>query len=75
MPTITITHERFHVSLDQINAVRTLLVDADMPNDDHGTVAVVVQRPRIQASAPLATEADAKESPVKVPNERQAELE
>jgi len=58
MQTITITHERFHVSLDQINAVRTLLVDADMPNDDRGTVAVTIQRPSIQASAPLATEAD-----------------
>ena len=58
MPTITITHERFHVSLDQIAAVRTLLVDADMPNDDRGTVAVTIQRPSIQASAPLATEVD-----------------
>lgn len=58
MPTITFTHERFHVTLDQVSAVLELLNESDMPNDDRGTIAVTVARPQIQASAPLATEVD-----------------
>jgi hypothetical protein len=56
MPTITTATEVYHVHLSQLDQVLELLGELDSP--ERSGVRIDVQRPRIQASAPLATEAD-----------------
>jgi hypothetical protein len=56
MPTITTAAEVYHVRSSQLDQVLELLAELDSPESDG--VRITVPRPRIQASAPLATEAD-----------------
>jgi hypothetical protein len=56
MPTITTAVEVYHVHPSQLDQVLELLNELDSPESNG--VRVTVPRPRIQASAPYATEAD-----------------
>jgi hypothetical protein len=57
MPTITTTIEVYHVHPTQLDQVLELLGEVDSP-EGNGVIRIAVPRPRIQASAPYASEVD-----------------